>query len=171
MTVRLAVFLAVATAGFIAGLSIYLTNSATQQQTSSVVTDSYLGETVDIAGQPAELSLVNPPVLINFWATWCPPCKRELPLLDEVATAQNLNVVAVAIDDLPKVQDYLAANDFNMEFLVTGLAPGMKVLTAFGNKSGAMPYTVLVDGNGKILQSKLGSFATLEEIVAFATNR
>lgn len=91
-------------------------------------------------------------VLINFWATWCPPCREEIPLLIDLQREygdRGLQVVGVALDRLPAVRDYAAAMEINYPIL-HGMGAAMEVQARYGNTRGTLPYTVLVDREGRI---------------------
>jgi thiol-disulfide isomerase/thioredoxin len=99
-------------------------------------------------------------VLVNFWATWCGPCRDEMPLLDRTGTqlaAKGLQVVGVAVDDDGAVRDYLSTNPVSYPILVDA-ANGMEPALIFGDTRGVLPYSVLVGRDGRILASRMGSF-------------
>ena len=105
------------------------------------------------------------PLLVNFWATWCAPCVKELPEIDRFARshAQRLRVVGLAIDSLAPVQEFLKRQPVG--FLV-GLAGfnGSDLARNLGNSAGVLPFTVLLDATGAIAQRKVGQthYAELE---------
>ena len=97
-------------------------------------------------------------VLLNFWATWCPPCKKEMPLFQETFEAHRdagFAVVAVAIDDLSATQNFV--DQFGIEFpILIGQDDAMKIGREYGNRIGALPYSVLIDRDGTILKTHRG---------------
>jgi thiol-disulfide isomerase/thioredoxin len=97
------------------------------------------------------------PLLVNFWATWCAPCVREMPLLDEFAEAEaeRLNVVGIAIDDPGAVGPFVEELGIDYPILV-GTTDVMTTQRRFGNPQGLLPYTVLVGADGTILWQFLG---------------
>ncbi len=123
-------------------------------------------------GEPAELPLESGALLVNFWATWCPPCRHELPLLDEVAASDQARfaVVAVAVDSLEASRDYWQDNSLGFETLVAGLTAGPRMMEHYGNVRTVMPYSVLLAPDGSVLASKTGPFATAEEILDFGNS-
>ena len=99
-------------------------------------------------------------LLLNFWATWCAPCRREMPLLmqlQEQYGARGLRVVGVALDDVRKARDFARQYDIAYPILV-GAGDVMETSLAFGNVDGVLPYSVLVDRNGVIRWQYIGEF-------------
>ena len=91
-------------------------------------------------------------LLINFWATWCAPCREEMPMLVDLQTQfddAGLQVVGIAMDDVQKVREFVEAFDISYPILV-GSADVMDVNQRYGNQSGALPYSVLIDRDGII---------------------
>ena len=96
--------------------------------------------------------------LLNFWATWCPPCRREIPMLNSLQDEygpQGLQIVGIAIDQAKTVADYGNSVKLNYPSLV-GQMDATKAAEAYGNPIGALPYSVLVGPDGKILFSHMG---------------
>lgn len=97
-------------------------------------------------------------VLLNFWATWCPPCVRELPLLDAFArdrAAEGWRVVALAVDEAPAVRDFLRRMPLGLHVALAG-GPGLAWSRALGNQAGGLPFTVVFDAEGRIRHTKAG---------------
>jgi len=97
-------------------------------------------------------------LVINFWATWCPPCRKEMPAFTELQDqfgAQGLQFVGVAIDDADKVTEFMDTYGVNFPMLLGDLA-AIEVGKAYGNRFGALPYTVIVDRQGKIAFTRRG---------------
>jgi thiol-disulfide isomerase/thioredoxin len=101
------------------------------------------------------------PLLVNFWASWCPPCVRELPALDrwahEAAELQGA-VLGLAVDQAAAVRDFLVKQPVNFPVLLAG-PQGLAWCRALGNASGGLPFSLLIAPNGKILAQKLGALA------------
>ncbi len=97
-------------------------------------------------------------LLINFWATWCPPCRKEIPgfmrVRDEYA-ARGFEIIGIAIDSPEAVKKYIAQAGVRYPVLI-GQAEASQVAKAFGNKLGALPYSVLLDRDGVIRFAKAG---------------
>lgn len=95
-------------------------------------------------------------VVLNFWATWCPPCRRKIPLLIDFANEQpNFQVVGIAVDDVDAVKQFSDEVGINYINLV-GQADAIKVGMDHGNASGALPYTVVISPTGEILHRVIG---------------
>lgn len=98
-------------------------------------------------------------VLYNFWAAWCPPCRREIPVFNEVRDFYHddgFEVVGIAIDERDAVTEFLAGlGDISYPQLI-GVDTGMQAMAEYGNKSGGLPYSVLVDQQGRIRYVKQG---------------
>lgn len=95
-------------------------------------------------------------LVVNFWATWCPPCREEIPQfikLQEKYRARGLVFVGVAIDKKDAVQSYADEVGINYPVLMGDLA-AMDLSRKAGNHSGALPFTLIIDRSGKIIATK-----------------
>jgi peroxiredoxin len=97
-------------------------------------------------------------VVVNFWATWCTPCVEEMPELamlhDEIAS-RNATVLGIGIDSPSKIREFVERNRFSYPLLVGGV-DGTELGRQLGNPSGALPYTVVIDEKGRVIERKLG---------------
>ena len=113
----------------------------------------------DPAGKPLHVQQYQgKPLLINFWATWCPPCVEELPMLNAFYLqnkAKGWQVLGLAIDRVEMVQRFLHQNPIDFPVAMAGLG-GAELGRTLGNLSGGLPFTVVVDSAGAIAQRKLG---------------
>lgn len=110
-------------------------------------------------GQSLALSsLKGRPLVINFWATWCPPCVEEMPLLDRFYQENKLKgwqILGIAIDQPSSVRRFQA--QFPVSYpLVLGGVKGNEFGSLLGNAQGSLPYTMVLDREGRVLQRKLG---------------
>lgn len=110
------------------------------------------------------------PTLVNLWATWCAPCLKEMPELQAYAHGQGdtgVRVVGIALDDAAAVRDFLRTHAITYPSLVD--APGTADAgVRLGNPAGVLPYTVLIDAQGRLLKSRIGPFDSLREISEWA---
>lgn len=113
----------------------------------------------NLEGTPQTLSQWDGDLIVlNFWATWCPPCKEEMPLFQDAFEAHRddgFTIVAVAIDEQTATQHFI--DDFGIEFpVLIGQDEAMEVGNQYGNRIGALPYTVLIDRDGTIVDTHRG---------------
>ncbi len=90
--------------------------------------------------------------VVNFWATWCPPCRSETPMfvnMQEKYGAAGLQFIGIAIDDADKVQDFMDTYGINYPMLI-GDDNAIDVAKRYGNRFGALPYTLIIDRKGQI---------------------
>ncbi len=97
-------------------------------------------------------------LVINFWATWCPPCRQEMPMfaeLQEKYADQGTQFVGIAAEETDAVTGFIHEMGINYPIL-TGTVGAIKVAEQYGNRFGALPYTVIIDRSGRIIFSKAG---------------
>ncbi len=97
-------------------------------------------------------------LLVNFWATWCPPCRHEIPDFIEVRRQyadRGFEIVGVAIDDVDSVRDYVDVLEIDYPILWGG-ANASAISQQYGNRSNALPYSALIDRQGRIRFSGAG---------------
>lgn len=98
-------------------------------------------------------------VLVNFWAAWCPPCRREIPAFAEVREfyhEEGFEVVGVAIDDQEDIEDFLAGMQNVRYPQLIGDQDAIGLMSEFGNASGGLPFSVLLDRAGRVRFVKKG---------------
>ena len=126
--------------------------------------DAGTAEFITFDGDPLSLSDWNGKwVLVNFWATWCAPCVREMPLLQDLADQypDRLNVVGIAIDEPGNVGEFVERLGIDYPILI-GTSDVRETQARFGNPNGMLPYSVLIDARGIVRWTHLGE---LEENV------
>lgn len=119
----------------------------------------------DADGNPQPLAQWRGQILVvNFWATWCPPCVEEMPDLQAVRDAyhgRGVEIVGVGIDNAEKIRAFRDRMELRLPLLVAG-AGGSDLGQALGNRTGALPYTALIDRQGRVAQRKLGQIKPAE---------
>jgi thiol-disulfide isomerase/thioredoxin len=118
-------------------------------------------------GKPVPMSSFRGKLLlVNFWATWCPPCVEELPLLDffyQENKDKNIQIVGLAVDQPSAVRTWLQTRPLNFPVGMAGLG-GTELSKSLGNTSGSLPFTVVFAPSGKLLHRKIGKVLP-EELV------
>lgn len=174
----------------IAGLAgFYMSQSAQRQpsiepssEPSSLTTMNANGDSIigtarpdfsltDVAGETRNISEWDGKVIaINFWATWCPPCIKEIPefiAIQQKYQAQGLQFIGIALQRAEEVTEFMQTYGMNYPVLA-GEMEVIKLSESYGNDIGALPYTVIIDRQGLIHFVKRGPLAgdTAEAIIA-----
>jgi thiol-disulfide isomerase/thioredoxin len=113
----------------------------------------------DLDGKPQPLEQWRGKVVVvNFWATWCAPCREEIPILirlQEKYGERGLQLVGIAIDQPDKVRPY--AREMRMNFpILIGELEAINLTRAWGNRAGVLPFTVVLGRDGKIASREVG---------------
>lgn len=120
---------------------------------------------MDVSGQLRSVSEWQGKVLvINFWATWCPPCLEEIPhfvKLQKEYDYQGLQFVGIALESVDEVLSFASEQEINYPLLV-GEQEVIKLAEKLGNHLGGLPYTVIFDRDGRISFIKQGPLTQLE---------
>ncbi len=133
-----------------------------------------LGEAPDVTGAPGQMpeftlpdlydephsiaEWYGRPLIINFWATWCAPCRREMPLLQiahDAATATDPMIIGVAVDRVDDVRSYVAESGYTYQMLV-GQQEALDITELFGFEFLGLPFTVFTTASGGILKIHIG---------------
>lgn len=111
------------------------------------------------AGAPFSMQAFRgKPLLLNFWATWCPPCVEELPMIDaffRANSAKSWQVVGLAIDQPSAVRTFLARTPVSFPVGLAGLE-GTELGKSLGNDSGGLPFSIVVAADGSVRDRKMG---------------
>ena len=97
-------------------------------------------------------------IVLNFWATWCPPCREEMPELSELQTVynnKNVVVLGLAMDEMTAVKQFLQTAPVNYDILVA-VDENMDLASQLGNNQAVLPYTVIIDTNGNVIATFFG---------------
>ena len=103
-------------------------------------------------------------LIVNFWASWCPPCVEEMPTLDKLQgefKSQNVLFVGIGIDSPSNIREFLEKTPVSYPIVIGGLE-GSNLSKQMGNSQGALPYTIVINAQGKATNSKLGKISEEE---------
>ncbi len=93
-------------------------------------------------------------ILVNFWATWCPPCREEMPELSKIQDKfrdQGVIVLGISTDDLEKTKNFINNSPVSYPILAADM-DGMDLSQILGNNRGILPYSVLIDQHGSVIK-------------------
>ncbi len=102
------------------------------------------------------------PLLVNFWATWCPPCVEELPLLEafyQTHRSRGWQMLGIAIDQPSAVRNWLQRSPLSFPIVLAGLE-GSQMSQQLGNATGGLPFSLLFSASGEVLERKLGQLSS-----------
>lgn len=132
----------------------------TPQQAEASAVGKLLSQSMDdVQGKPQQLSQwKGKPLVVNFWATWCAPCVDEMPelsaLQEEVAPSQ-IQILGIGIDSPSNIREFAAKYKISYPLYVGGVS-GTDLSRQLGNQAGGLPFTVLIDREGKVRKTYLG---------------
>lgn len=151
--------IAAAAAGFLVGPA--LLQSGRGREEGLLLSASF----PDLDNRTRQLSEWRGKVLVcNFWATWCAPCREEIPILVAARRKygpRGAEIVGIAIDSAVKVRQFSASFDISYPVLLAG-TDGLELMRQLGNSSGGLPYTVIGDRQGALVHRKLGALTAGE---------
>ena len=112
------------------------------------------------------------PMIVNFWARWCAPCRVEIPELIRIHdrhVKKGLLVIGIGLEDKAEsVRDFMKAYEMNYRVLLAR-DKGVELMQALGNSKAGLPFTVVINRKGEIVASKLGAMTRTELEAAGAT--
>ncbi|MEQ1543711.1 TlpA disulfide reductase family protein [Methyloglobulus sp.] len=125
----------------------------------------------DLSGKPHNINEWQGKVLvINFWATWCPPCLKEMPEFEALHTEyekKGLQFIGIALDDADPVKEFIASKLITYPILL-GEDQGTKLAHDLGNIVNTVPFTVIVNKQGLVVKSHMGEL-TREQLLEIIT--
>ena len=160
-------FVAAGAAGLLVALGARLWRGASGAQQLSQAANEAVWTAEFETPDGGMLKLANfkgKPLVLNFWATWCPPCVEEIPLIDDFFqqnSSKGISVIGLAIDQPGRVKRFV--NEFSLSYPI-GLAGlhGTEFSKILGNESAALPFTIVFDRDGGVFQRKLGRLSVDE---------
>ena len=148
-------------AGVVTSQWIYKTGLASDPAVKAFFANSWQapdGKTIDTQKWQGKV------LVVNFWASWCPPCVEEMPTLDKLQQEflqQNVLFVGIGIDSPSNIRQFLEITPVSYPIVIGGLE-GSNISKQMGNAQGALPYTVIINSQGKSTSSKLGKISEEE---------
>ena len=95
-------------------------------------------------------------LVLNFWATWCEPCREEIPELNQFAKDnKDINLIGIAIDDMEAIEKFQKDTPIEYLSLISNMN-GVKLSQSLGNIKGVLPFTVIIDSSGNTVKSFYG---------------
>lgn len=154
-------FGAIAAAAAVAGGVV----GALALQSASGAADLLAASFPDLTGRPRRLIEWQGQILVcNFWATWCLPCREEIPILvaaKQQYASKGVEVVGIGIDSADKIGEFAAIYGVNYPILVAD-AKAIELMRNLGNTAGGLPYTAFINRRGALARRKLGPLARAE---------
>ncbi len=131
--------------------------------------DPFLSQSFhDLQDQERALSTyIGKPLVINFWATWCAPCIKEMPDLQALHERYpDVQFLGIAVDSKSNVQEFLQRVPVSYDILLAGPG-GVKQMRSLGNKRSGLPFTVVFGSNGRVDERMLGQIdpQKLDEVI------
>lgn len=154
-----------------AGIGYSVWKASPREAASAAVSVMLATEIPDLEGKLQSLQQWRGKVVvINFWATWCAPCREEIPILIRLQDKyrdRGLQFVGIAIDQPDKVRPYAAELGMNFPVLIGGVG-AIDLTRKLGNRAGVLPFTVIITRDGKIARTEIGAVkeAKLEPFLA-----
>lgn len=143
------------------GLGGFVLSTALFSKTSELIGSAAPATAMrDLSGHEFQLAKFRgKPVVVNFWATWCPPCIEEMPMLDRAHRQGDISVVAIASDNANDVRAFISANKLTLTVVLEADAGGINRLL---DVPPTIPYSVFFDREGKVSAVKHGAMSQAE---------
>ena len=152
----------IALLGLTAGIGVRMVNQwQTEQQPQPLPTFSF----PDLNGTPhSSAEWTGKIIVLNFWATWCPSCLKEIPAFMALQTqyGEKVQFIGIALDDLEAVKTSQQKTAVNYPLLISGDWAGFQLAKQLGNSVSAIPYTVVVNHDGQVIYRHAGELTTSE---------
>jgi peroxiredoxin len=159
MKKNIALFIVIAVSSALIGVYFALHRLEPQPPDSSASNTLFALTLSDAQGRSQPLSQWQGKILVvNFWATWCPPCVEEMPELVDLQkemASRNIQVVGIGIDSASNISEFAQKHKIDYPLYIAG-ATGTELSKQLGNQIGALPFTVVINVNGKIEKTYLG---------------
>ena len=142
-------------AGLITASWIYRDGTASEESVAALLANSWTKPDNTVVNTTEWQNRV---LVVNFWASWCPPCVEEMPALSDLQdefASKNVLFVGIGIDTPSNIRQFLETTLVSYPIVMGGLQ-GSKIGKALGNTQGALPYTVVINAKGKVANTKLG---------------
>jgi thiol-disulfide isomerase/thioredoxin len=150
----------IAIVAFVVGVAVNSSRSEPLSKASALLSAQL--ETSDpstgTAGTDSVQNQLADLTLVNFWATWCTPCREEMPLFEamyRLHKKDGFTIIGIAIDNPGRSQPFLDSMDISYPILYAEVT-GMQLLEESGNPQGLLPYSLLLDKDGNVLDQVLG---------------
>lgn len=144
-----------------AGLGIYFGNQQAHANAPPTATRDFFATSLpDLKNQPQALSQwKGKALLVNFWATWCNPCVKEMPALSALQSENKnprVQVIGIGIDSATNIQDFSTKYKISYPIYVAGTG-GSELLRKLGDSAGGLPFSILIGPDGQIKKTYVGS--------------
>jgi peroxiredoxin len=141
------------------GLGVSWWRSEPADVTADAVGELFAATFADADGVPRPLAQWRgKPLVVNFWATWCPPCVEEMPDLQAIRdeySGRGVEIIGIGIDSAAKIAAFRSKHQLTLPLLVAGVG-GSDLYRLLGNSAGVLPFTVLIDSSERLRERHVG---------------